>query len=167
MRRGGPDAALSVWVVEQQEVTEGALAFQSLLFLRHPDIQSDVWATPPCWICQFEDFGLPPMNNWKPFLKVACISILCAISSYMVVYFLLVRATFGIAVGIGPWRCVPEYHTSLESAKWFFDPIHQVDRKVRPHYWRDFTSGEDMAKRVFTEWKDLTEGGDGRVIRNP
>ncbi len=23
------------------------LAFESLLFLRHPDIQSDVWATPP------------------------------------------------------------------------------------------------------------------------
>ena len=45
--RGGPDAALSVWVVEQQEVTEKAPAFQSLLFLRHPDIQSDVWATPP------------------------------------------------------------------------------------------------------------------------
>ncbi len=46
-RRGGPDAALSVWVVQQQEATEETLAFQSLLFLRHPDIQSDVWATPP------------------------------------------------------------------------------------------------------------------------
>ena len=46
-RRGGPDAALSVWVVEQQEVTQGAFDFRSLLFLRHPDIQSDVWATPP------------------------------------------------------------------------------------------------------------------------
>ena len=44
--RGGPDAALSVWVVEQQEDTEDSLAFQYLLFLRHPDIQSDVWATP-------------------------------------------------------------------------------------------------------------------------
>ena len=27
--------------------TERTLAFQSLLFLRHPDIQSDVWAIPP------------------------------------------------------------------------------------------------------------------------
>ena len=44
---GGPDTALSVWVVEQQEVTEETPAFQSLLFLRHPDIQSDVWATLP------------------------------------------------------------------------------------------------------------------------
>ena len=44
--RGGPDAALSVGVAVQQEVTEDALTFQTLLFLRHPDIQSDVWATP-------------------------------------------------------------------------------------------------------------------------
>ena len=44
--RSGPDAALSVWVAEQQEVAEETLDFQSLLFLRHPDIQSDVWATP-------------------------------------------------------------------------------------------------------------------------
>ena len=44
--RGGPDTALSVWVVEQQEVAERTLAFQSLVFLRHPDVQSDVGATP-------------------------------------------------------------------------------------------------------------------------
>ena len=44
---GVPDAALSVWIVQQQEVTEETLAFQHLLFLRHPDIPSDVWATPP------------------------------------------------------------------------------------------------------------------------
>ena len=43
---GGPDAALSVWVAEQQEVTLEKLTLQSLLFLRHPDIQSDVWPTP-------------------------------------------------------------------------------------------------------------------------
>ena len=43
---GGSDAALSVWVVEQQEVKERTLAFQSLLFLRHPDIQSEVWRHP-------------------------------------------------------------------------------------------------------------------------
>ena len=44
---GGPNAALSVWVVQQQGEMEDRLTFQSLLFLRHPDIQSDVWATPP------------------------------------------------------------------------------------------------------------------------
>ena len=44
--RGGPDTALSAWVAEQQEVTEDAITCKSLLFLRHPDIQSDVWATP-------------------------------------------------------------------------------------------------------------------------
>ena len=31
--------------MEQQEVTGETLTIQSLLFLRHPDIQSDVWAT--------------------------------------------------------------------------------------------------------------------------
>ena len=46
-RRGGPDAALSVWVVEQQEDTEDTLGIPSLLLLRHPDIQSDAWAIPP------------------------------------------------------------------------------------------------------------------------
>ena len=44
--QGGPDTALSVWVVKQQEVREDTLIVQALLFLRHPDIQSDVWATP-------------------------------------------------------------------------------------------------------------------------
>ena len=33
--------------MEQQEVTGETLTIPSLLFLRHPDIQSDVWATPP------------------------------------------------------------------------------------------------------------------------
>ena len=33
--------------MQQQEVTEDSLTFLALLFLRHPDIQSDVWATPP------------------------------------------------------------------------------------------------------------------------
>ncbi len=47
LRRGGPDTALSVWVAEPQGVTGDTFAFQSHLFLRHPDIQSDVWATPP------------------------------------------------------------------------------------------------------------------------
>jgi hypothetical protein len=41
-----PYAALSVWVAEQQEVTQEAPADPSLLCLRHPDIQGDVWATP-------------------------------------------------------------------------------------------------------------------------
>ena len=44
---GGPDTALSVWVAEQQEVTGTGFPWQSLLFLRHPDVQSDVWATSP------------------------------------------------------------------------------------------------------------------------
>ena len=57
VRRGGPDTALSVWVVEQQEVTGETLTIQSLLFLRHPDIQSDVWATPP------QAQGTPPAGN--------------------------------------------------------------------------------------------------------
>jgi hypothetical protein len=33
--------------VERQEDTEDTLTIPSLLCLRHPDIQSDVWATPP------------------------------------------------------------------------------------------------------------------------
>ena len=45
--RGGPDTALSAWVVKQQEDREDTLVVQSLWFPRHPDIQSDVWATPP------------------------------------------------------------------------------------------------------------------------
>ena len=46
-RRGDPDIALSVWVAEQQEVAEDAPASHHLVFLRHPDIPTDVWATPP------------------------------------------------------------------------------------------------------------------------
>ena len=45
--RGGPDAALSVWIVEQQEVTGDTLALQSFWCLSHPGIPSDVWASPP------------------------------------------------------------------------------------------------------------------------
>ena len=48
--QGDPDAALSVWVAEQQEVMGETPAFQSLLFLRHPDIQRDVRAT-SCLVC--------------------------------------------------------------------------------------------------------------------
>ncbi len=46
-RRGGPDTALSVWVAVQQEVDRVARRWWSLLCLRHPDVQSHVWATPP------------------------------------------------------------------------------------------------------------------------
>ena len=37
---------MDVWVAEQQEATQETLTFQSLLFLRHPDAQSSVRATP-------------------------------------------------------------------------------------------------------------------------
>lgn len=40
--RSGPDAALSASGVQQQEGTDETPALQSLLFLRHPNIQSDV-----------------------------------------------------------------------------------------------------------------------------
>ena len=39
--QGELDTAMNVWLAEQSEVTEDAFTFQSLLFLRHPDIQSD------------------------------------------------------------------------------------------------------------------------------
>ena len=63
--RGGPDAALRVWVAEQQEVTEDTFAFQPLLFLRHPDIQSDVWAT-PAWGDVTWLFASAAWEIWKP-----------------------------------------------------------------------------------------------------
>ena len=65
VRRGGTDTALSVWVVEQQEVTEETLALQSVLFLRHPDIQSDVWATPsvPNWVLRLMCVARPESSK--------------------------------------------------------------------------------------------------------
>ncbi|RLS57509.1 MAG: hypothetical protein DWH91_04280 [Planctomycetota bacterium] len=59
-RHGAPDAAWSVWVVEQQEATVKMLIFQSLLFLRHPGIPGDAWATPMhdlYWISDARRFG--------------------------------------------------------------------------------------------------------------
>ncbi len=46
-RNAGLPPALSVCVAEKQVVTEDTFAFQSLLYLHHPDIPSDVWTTPP------------------------------------------------------------------------------------------------------------------------
>ena len=45
--QGGPDAALSVWVTQEQEGLNSERLLRNLLLLCNPDIQSDVWATPP------------------------------------------------------------------------------------------------------------------------
>ena len=49
MRRGGPDAVLSVWVTQEQEGLKGERVHRNLLLFHNPDAQSSVWATPPCW----------------------------------------------------------------------------------------------------------------------
>jgi hypothetical protein len=41
----GPDAALSVWILEQQEVTEMMFNLQFFLFLHHAGVQRDVWTS--------------------------------------------------------------------------------------------------------------------------
>ena len=60
--RGDPDTALSVCVAEQQGVMGETLTFPSLLFLRHPNIQSDVRATPS----YRGHTGLPQVANRCP-----------------------------------------------------------------------------------------------------
>lgn len=44
---GRREAAISIWVVEQQEMTKDQCIFPSLLCLSHPDLQRDDWATSP------------------------------------------------------------------------------------------------------------------------
>ena len=47
MRRGGPDAVLSVWVTQEQEGLKGERVHRNLLLFHNPDAQSSVWATLP------------------------------------------------------------------------------------------------------------------------
>ncbi len=48
MRRGGPDAALSVWVTQAEEESPLVSPLADCLWwLCHPNPQSGFWATPP------------------------------------------------------------------------------------------------------------------------
>lgn len=68
---------------------------------------------------------------------------------YAATYYALVRRSFGIAVGVGPWPAIAKYRLGGDLAAQFYSPIHSLDRRIRDVYWRDFVDADDLAARGF------------------
>ncbi len=74
-------------------------------------------------------------------------AVLMLLAFYVTTYYLLARASFGIAVGVGPWNCIPHYLIFDTQLQFVYRPIHSIDRVLRPSYWGQILDADDLARR--------------------
>jgi hypothetical protein len=68
---------------------------------------------------------------------IPLLALFVALLLYVGSYLLLVEASpLSFMSGIGPWPRVPDYRVGGKAAEVFFEPIQQIDERVRPQYWR-------------------------------
>jgi len=62
-------------------------------------------------------------------------------ATYFGAYYAIVGR--GIVVNLGMWGTFPSYTIGGDSAVWFFEPAHSLDREIRPLYWSNGTLPPD------------------------
>ena len=79
--------------------------------------------------------GTQRRTSRRPYIATFCLVVLgCGVSIiaiYTATYYALVRRSFGIAVGVGPWPAIARYRFGGDCADKFYLPIHTIDRNIR------------------------------------
>ena len=95
--------------------------------------------------------GVSLLIRNKVMTKPILLSLVLIALIYVASYFLAVRVSTDVAVGVGPWPASPRYVVATPVLATIFSPMHAIDRCLRYDTWRDFSDANDLRRRVFTE----------------